>query len=235
MDHEKTSVMGYRTLFKASGIHHSNTGLQITHDMYINSFFMLLFNLTPDRGASAGHMSHPQNGSIRIELKFNKPLLEAITCLLYLEFANLFHIDFERTVTTEFYEMDTAKLMCGLRDVSSYLDVFLCDLLPQSITQTTTVTISAYPHTNGCSHWLAVHFRPKSSNAFYFDSYGIVPLVTSIQAFIKRNCKYWEYNRRQLQGLTIDVCGKYCCLFALYMDRAYTSQQFISLFDACDH
>jgi len=49
MGHEKTSVMGYRTLFEASGIHHSNTGLQITHDMYINGYFMLLFDLTPDR------------------------------------------------------------------------------------------------------------------------------------------------------------------------------------------
>ena len=33
MDHEKTSVMGYTTLFVGSGIHHSNAGLQITHDM----------------------------------------------------------------------------------------------------------------------------------------------------------------------------------------------------------
>ena len=47
MDHEKTSVMGYRTLFEGSGIHHSNSGLQITH-MYINGYFMLLFDLTPD-------------------------------------------------------------------------------------------------------------------------------------------------------------------------------------------
>ena len=36
MDHEKTSVIGSRTLFEVSGIHHSNTGLQITQDMYIN-------------------------------------------------------------------------------------------------------------------------------------------------------------------------------------------------------
>ena len=50
MDHERTSVMGYRTLFEGSGIHHSNTGLQITHDMYINGYFLLLFDLTPDRG-----------------------------------------------------------------------------------------------------------------------------------------------------------------------------------------
>jgi len=52
MDHEKTSVMGYRKLFEASGIHHSNSGLQITHDMYINCYFMLLFDLTSVRAAS---------------------------------------------------------------------------------------------------------------------------------------------------------------------------------------
>jgi len=48
MDHEKTSVIGYRTLFEGSGTHHSNSGLQITHDMYISSYIMLLFDLTPD-------------------------------------------------------------------------------------------------------------------------------------------------------------------------------------------
>ena len=85
MDHEKTSVMGYRTLCKASGIHHPKTGLQITHDMYINGYFMSLFDLTPDSGASEGHTSHPENGNIRIELKFNKPLPEPIMYLLYLE------------------------------------------------------------------------------------------------------------------------------------------------------
>jgi len=84
MDHEKTSVMVYRTLFEGSGIHHSNSGLQITHDMYINCYFMLLFDLTPDRAASEGHMSHPQNGNIRMELKFSKPLPEPITCIFYL-------------------------------------------------------------------------------------------------------------------------------------------------------
>jgi len=42
----------------------------------------------------------------------------------------------------------------------------------------------------------------------------------------------WDYNRQRLQGLTIDVCGKYCCLIALYMDPGYTPQQFISLLNA---
>jgi len=55
-DRENTSVMGYRTLFEGSGIHHSNAGHQITHNMFVNGYFMLLFDLTPDRGASEGHI-----------------------------------------------------------------------------------------------------------------------------------------------------------------------------------
>ena len=80
MGHEKTSVMGYRILVEASGIYHSNSGLQIIHDMYISGYLMLLFDLTPDRSASEGHTSHPVSGNIRIELKFSKPLPEPITC-----------------------------------------------------------------------------------------------------------------------------------------------------------
>ena len=81
----------------------------------------------------------------------------------------------------------------------------------------------------------SVYFRPKSSSAYFIDSYGIVPLVPTIQAFIKRNCMTWDYNRRQLQVLTAEVCGTFCCLFALYMYWGYTPQQFISLFIACNH
>jgi len=102
MDHEKTSVMGYRTLFEVSGIQHSNSGLQITHDMYISGYFMLLFDLTPDRAASEGHTSHPNNGNIRVELKFSKPLPEPITCIFYLEYNNSVRVDASRTVTTDF-------------------------------------------------------------------------------------------------------------------------------------
>ena len=55
MGHEKTSVLGYRTLFETSGIHHSNSGFQITHDIYINGSLMCLFDLTPDQSVSEGH------------------------------------------------------------------------------------------------------------------------------------------------------------------------------------
>jgi len=56
--------------------------------MFMNGYFILLFALTPERDASEGHTSHHEQGYIRVELKFAKPLPEAITCLLYLEFDN---------------------------------------------------------------------------------------------------------------------------------------------------
>jgi hypothetical protein len=49
--------------------------------MYIADYFMLLFDLTPDRVASEGHTSHTDSGNIRIEVRFAKELPDAVTCL----------------------------------------------------------------------------------------------------------------------------------------------------------
>ena len=100
MNHEKTSVIGYRTLSEGSGIHYSNAGLQITHGMYIAGFFMLLFDLTLYLSAS-GHTSHMDSDNIRLALKFRKALPDSITCQLYLEY-NSIRVDSFRNVSTDF-------------------------------------------------------------------------------------------------------------------------------------
>ena len=101
-EQEKTSVMRYRTLFKGSGILQSNFGHHITRDMSLKGYFMLLFNITSDRGTSACQTSHPEQGNMRVELKFAKALPEAITCLLYLEFDNSVLINLARNFTNDF-------------------------------------------------------------------------------------------------------------------------------------
>ena len=75
--------------------------------------------------------------------------------------------------------------------------------------------------TQNGSGWLASHFQLRSYTSYYFDSYRLPPFIPSIQSFIRRNCSVWDYNSVQLQGPTSSVCGKYCCLFALYMDKGY--------------
>jgi hypothetical protein len=126
--------------------------------------------------------------------------------------------------------MDTAQIICTRRNVDSFLRVFPSDLLPRSITRSGTLIVNTDPHTEKGSHWLAINFQNKSYSPFYFDSYGLFPYVYPIHSLLRRSCTVWDLNTTQLQGLTSSVCGHFCCLFALYMDRGYTPHQFISLF-----
>ena len=126
--------------------------------------------------------------------------------------------------------MDTVQITHTLNNVKSFLGVFPSDLLPHSVTQPCTVIVNTDAHTHSGSHWLAIRIEPRSSEAFYFDSYGLSPNIHDIQSFLRRNCIVLNYNTVQLQGPMSIVCGKYCCLFALYMDRGYTGKQFVGLF-----
>jgi hypothetical protein len=96
--------------------------------------------------------------------------------------------------------MDTWQILCTLLDVISFLDVFPSDLLPSSrpILKPCTLIVNADPHTVRGTHWLAIRLTPSSSSAYNYDSYGLVPLVPTVQAFLKRHCISWEYNKRQL-------------------------------------
>jgi hypothetical protein len=70
--------------------------------MFIAGHFMLLFDLTPDRAGSEGYILLPEQGYIRLELRFDRPLPEAVMCLLYLEYDNCVRIDQLRIVSTDF-------------------------------------------------------------------------------------------------------------------------------------
>jgi hypothetical protein len=93
--------MAYQTLFSGLGIHHGNTGIQITPAQFMKGSFMLIFDLTPDGCASDGHTSLSDNGNIRIELKFDEALVDAMTILLDQEFDASIQIDRLRNVLTD--------------------------------------------------------------------------------------------------------------------------------------
>jgi hypothetical protein len=125
--------------------------------------------------------------------------------------------------------MDTTQIICTLRNVDSFLGVFPSDLLSRYVIRYGTFIVNTDPHTEKGSHWLAINFQTKSYSAFYFDSYGLFPYLHPIQSFYRRSCSVRNLNTTQLQGLTSSVCGHYCCLVALYMDRG-CPRHFINLF-----
>jgi hypothetical protein len=127
--------------------------------------------------------------------------------------------------------MDTRQIICCLRHVYSFLGVFASDILPKyPIGRSGTLIVNTDQHTVSGSHWLAIHIQSRSSRLYYFDSYVLPPYIPAIQSFIKHNCTVWDYNAIQLQGSTTTVCGKYCCLLMLYMDRGYSPLKFVGQF-----
>jgi len=62
------------------------------------------------------------------------------------------------------------------------------------------------------SHWEAVSPTPGTPN---IDSYGLPPFKYEIMAYLQRHSISWTFNRHRLQGITSNVCGYYCCVYAL--------------------
>jgi hypothetical protein len=101
--------------------------------------------------------------------------------------------------------MDTIQASCTLKDVNSFLGVFPPDMLPRSITRPSTVIVNS----------------------------TLTPMAYPLIFRISRHT--WvaivlDYNTIELEGPLSMVCGEYCSLFALYIDRSYTGKQFVCLF-----
>lgn len=94
----------YHTLFSGTGIHHNDRGHQITKDMFKNGYFLLAFNLSPSSGLMDSNCTELNNqGSIRIEARFAKPLPKTITCIVYTQYGSAcIELDKYRNVLTSF-------------------------------------------------------------------------------------------------------------------------------------
>jgi len=95
------ATRAYETLFSSTGIHHGDRAHTITLEMFTKGFYMLRFDLKPDRQADEEHISLPRQGNVRIEALFKKPLPETVTCILYTEFPWHIEIDYSRNVKVE--------------------------------------------------------------------------------------------------------------------------------------
>lgn len=125
------------------------------------------------------------------------------------------------------------QILCNLKDVPMFIGVYTSDVLNTalSVSRSATLIVNTGPHNAKGTQWIATDLNPRSYSGYFLDSYRLPSLVPNIIAFLRRMCTVWEYNVTLLQRLTSRVCGKYCCLFVLYMDRGYTAKQLVALFD----
>jgi hypothetical protein len=85
----------YETLFSSIGIHYDCAHM-ITLEMFTKGFYILGFDVTPDREADEEHIRLPGLGNLRTETLFKKPLPETVTCILYAQFPGHIEIDYSR-------------------------------------------------------------------------------------------------------------------------------------------
>ena len=119
--------------------------------------------------------------------------------------------------------MDTRNILCTQRYIYSFLYLPLWFIIivtssPEPYTSSTMPIPNQREFLTGEPYLLHHTLRVHTS----LIHMAFVPLVPSIQSFIRGNCTTWDYTKRQLHGLSSDVCSQYCRLLALYTCRGYT-------------
>lgn len=107
--------------------------------------------------------------------------------------------------------------------------VFACDDLPQQIKLPSAFVINLSSKSESGSHWVALYINEKGAG-YYFDSFGFPPKNKHILYFIGKFTKNIQYNKIQLQHITSNKCGKFCCAFIYTVISHKPIKNFISKF-----
>jgi len=91
----------YETLFSSTGIQYDDRAHINTLEMFTKSFYVLGFDLTPDREVDEELTCLPCPGNLRVEARLKKPFLEPVTWVLYAEFPGHIEIDKSRNIILE--------------------------------------------------------------------------------------------------------------------------------------
>jgi len=118
------------------------------------------------------------------------------------------------------------------KHVKYFQGVYPIDLLPSTPIKPSTIVINLDKHYMPGSHWVAVCIS-DSGYSVYFDSYGLPPYKLEIKAFLHRHSISWTFNRHRLQGFISNVCGHYCCIYALHRARGQSMTSFVKMFCTC--
>lgn len=93
----------------------------------------------------------------------------------------------------------------------------------------TAMVINTDNHKKSGAHWLAIYVD-KSNNGFYFDSFGFAPFIPEHIQRLRKNCKRYRWNEKQLQSISSDVCGQFCLMFLKYMSEGMGYNAFLRNF-----
>ncbi len=101
----KKYMREYYGLFEALNEVRPTSFLDITREEFKEGFTIYGFNFTPDLSdgcSKSGFTSTVKRGNLRIELKFNHPLIETVSAIVFCEYDNLIEIQGTRIAIKDF-------------------------------------------------------------------------------------------------------------------------------------
>ncbi len=102
---KKKYIREYFGSFEAENQSGKNVDIGITREEYGDGFTLFGFNFAPDLAEGctrSGYASPSRYGSLRIEVKFNQALKEAITAVVFCEFDSLIELPLSRVAIKNF-------------------------------------------------------------------------------------------------------------------------------------
>ena len=126
--------------------------------------------------------------------------------------------------------MNTIQISNALTKHVKYFEgIYPINLLPSSLIKPSVILTNLDKHYMPGSHLVAVCFS-DSGYVEYFDSYGLPPYKLEIMSYLQHHSISWTFNHYRLYGLTSNVCGHYCCLYALHRARGLSMTSFVNMF-----
>jgi len=101
------------------------------------------------------------------------------------------------------------------KHVKCFQGVYAIDPLTSTPIKHSIIVVNLDKHYMPGSHWVAVCISDSGYDE-YFHSCGLPPYKLKIIEFLQSHSISWTFNRHRQQGLTSNVCGHYCCIYALH-------------------
>ena len=95
------TILGYMSLFAATGKLLKDEGNDITRDDYANGFSLYGFDLSADQNED-DHLNLARDGSLRVDLKFATPLPNTINVICYAAFENIMEIHRNKNIIFDY-------------------------------------------------------------------------------------------------------------------------------------
>jgi len=113
-----------------------------------------------------------------------------------------------------------------------FAGVFAANRLPRAVMRRPTVlVVNSQTDSFPGSHWSCFYLPMYETGVEYFDSLGAAPTLHYFLRFINRNGGLLRYSHKALQFPASDVCGEYCCVFALERTAGVTLRHFLAQFE----